>query len=430
MANSLEIHPPAAVATAALRERGRHRLRFTFFTLEALNSLAAAYYFNYLFFYMGDHFGFGNRQNLLLTVLHGFFYTLSAGSAGRFAHRFGHLFALWVGFGGMGLALLIGSLLPHFLGFSRSCLLAELGVLLLWTFSMCLTWPTLQALLSRHEAPGEMARTAGTYNVVWSSCAAVSYLTGGALLERFGGETLFWVPVGLHVLELLLLLTLPGEKILLGAKSAPSPAATPAKPALNPRPISRVRTFLYLGWLANPFAYMAINGILPVIPQLADHLGLSHAAAGLVCSVWFWVRLATFIFLYLWPGWHYRFRWLLAAFIALSLSFTGILLSPNIALLILAQVVFGCAVGLIYYSSLFYSMDGGESTGKRGGFHEAAIGLGVFGGPAVGASALAIWPHAANAGVLAIGTVLALGLLPFLWIYRRGRAGAVTALPR
>ena len=61
-------------------------------------------------------------------------------------------------------------------------------------------------------------------------------------------------------------------------------------------------------------------------------------------------------------------------------------------MLIVAQVIFGLAVGLIYYSSLFYSMDVGESKGKRGGIHEAAIGVGVFTGPAVGVTALHLFP--------------------------------------
>ena len=330
MAAPLELTPSA-----------RLRLRLTCYTLEGLNSLAAAYYFNYLFFYMRDHFGFGNRENLWLTAVHGFCYTLSAWNAGRFAQKFGYLFTLRLGFGGMGLALALGGLIPRWLGFQGAALGVEFGVLLLWTFSMCLTWPTLQAVLSRCEAAGSMARTAGTYNVVWAGCAAVSYLTGGALLEKFGGETLFWLPVGLHVLELILLLTLPRE-----LPATPSAAAaTPAAPRPNPRPIARVRTFLLLGWLANPFAYMAINGILPVIPKLADHLGLSHAYAGLVCSVWFWVRLTAFFALWFWPGWHYRFRWLLGAFVALALSFACILLSPNVPVLIAARFVQGMGGG-------------------------------------------------------------------------------------
>ena len=76
------------------------------------------------------------------------------------------------------------------------------------------------------------------------------------------------------------------------------------------------------------------------------------------------------------------------AYLALIGTFAAILMAPNLAVLVLAQIVFGCVVGLIYYSSLFYSMDLGDTKGEHGGIHEAAIGLGNFAGPAVGAASL------------------------------------------
>jgi len=61
-----------------------------------------------------------------------------------------------------------------------------------------------------------------------------------------------------------------------------------------------------------------------------------------------------------------------------------------------AQILFGFSVGLIYYSSLYYSMDVGEASGAHGGFHEAALGVGIFAGPAVGATTLFLFPHYAR----------------------------------
>jgi predicted MFS family arabinose efflux permease len=402
--------------TPATPDGARQKLRFSYFTLEALNGLAAAYYFNYLFFYMRDHFGFGNRNNLMLTALHGFIYMFSAWNAGRFAQRHGYTFCLRLGFSGMGLALVLGGLVPKVFGYSQQAMTAQFAVLILWTISMCLTWPTLQALLSHHETPDRMSRTAGIYNMIWAAGAAVAYLTGGALLETFGGETLFWLPAGLHLVQLIIMARLPKAD----TTATPAPAAEAVLSPHSP-PTRRARTFLYLAWLANPFAYIAINGILPVIPKLSANLGLNHANAGLVCSVWFWVRFGAFVWFWLWPGWHYRFSWLLGSFIALAASFTAILLSSQIWMLVAAQVVFGLAVGLIYYSSLFYSMDVGESKGKLGGIHEAAIGMGVFTGPTVGVTALYLLPTYPNAGTWAISSALLLGLLPFLLINRKGR---------
>jgi MFS family permease len=392
-----------------------------YYVLEAVNALASAYYLNYLYFYFRDHFGFGNRDNLLVTVLHGFLYMITAWHAGRFAQRFGATFTLRLGFSGMGLGMLLSGLVAAFLGYSSCALAGHFVAILLWTVSMCLTWPTLQALVSHQESPKAMSRAAGIYNIVWAGVNAVAYLTGGALVEKFGGEVLFWVGAALHA----------GQVVYLAVAKEPSPVAAPAAsgrtadateefPPLNPRPIAKARTFLHLAWLANPFAYIAINGLIPAIPNLSARLGLSHAEAGLVFSVWFWVRLAAFVWFWLWPGWHYRFGWLLGAFIGLAGSFTVILLSFHVWVLILAQVVFGLSVGLIYYSSLFYSMDAGESKGKRGGIHEAAIGAGVCVGPAVGVAAIQCFPALPNAGTWAVSSALVLGLVPLLLIKRRG----------
>jgi predicted MFS family arabinose efflux permease len=173
-----------------------------------------------------------------------------------------------------------------------------------------------------------------------------------------------------------------------------------------------------MAWLANPFAYIAINTLIAVIPAVATRLGLSATLAGFYCSIWCFARVAAFFALWWWEGWHYRFSWLLAAYLTILGTFTILLLAPNLLVLIAAQVVFGLSLGLIYYSSLFYSMDVGEAKGEHGGIHEAAIGLGNFAGPAVGAASLHFFPQYANSGALAVSALLILGLGGLLAIRR------------
>jgi hypothetical protein len=83
----------------------------------------------------------------------------------------------------------------------------------------------------------------------------------------------------------------------------------------------------------------------------------------------------------------------------------------------LAQVAFGLSLGLIYYSSLYYSMDVGETKGEHGGFHESAIGLGIFAGPAVGALSLTAFPERPNIGTTAVTVLLLIGLAGVLMFY-------------
>src|SRR5207247_4933222 len=132
--------------------------------------------------------------------------------------------------------------------------------------------------------------------------------------------------------------------------------------------------------------------------------------AGFFCSAWLFARTAAFLLLWLWPGWHYRFRWLAGAYLAMLACFTLMLAASDLRLLVAAQIFFGAAIGLIYYSSLYYSMDVGEAKGEHGGIHEAAIGVGNFAGPAVGAASLHFLPQYANSGAVAVTALLLCGL--------------------
>jgi predicted MFS family arabinose efflux permease len=213
------------------------------------------------------------------------------------------------------------------------------------------------------------------------------------------------------------------------ALAVPNPVATdllvaPAveKIALTRRSATANRKFLSMAWLANPFAYIGINTLIAVVPGVARRLELSTMMAGFCCSAWCFARLAAFALLWQWNGWHYRFRWLLLAYLMLTVSFVTILLVPNLAVLVLAQLLFGGAVGLLYYSSLFYSMDLSDTKGEHGGLHEAAIGLGNFAGPAVGAAALQFLPQYPHSGALAVTLLLLCGLGGLTVIWRNGRS--------
>jgi hypothetical protein len=114
---------------------------------------------------------------------------------------------------------------------------------------------------------------------------------------------------------------------------------------------------------------------------------------------------------------------MLVAFIGLVGSFATILMSGHLGALLLAQVVFGGSIGLLYYSSLYYSMDASETKSEHGGIHEAAIGLGNLAGPAVGAMSLQLAPQYANSGALAVSVLLLCGLGGLVAIRRRAGSG-------
>ena len=375
-----------------------------FFVVEGLNALAAAYFYSYVFFLLRDRFGFGNLGNLSSSALSGLVYVLAAWQGGRFAQRFGYFTALKTGYAGLVVCLALGALVPS--------LPAVLLVLVGWTATVCFTWPALEALISDGVGDDALPRNIGIYNVIWSAGSASMYFLGGTLYETLGHASIFWLPALIHGGQGLIVLCL-GKNPVYAAPPA-EPAVTPAmphpiEPAAFTQPVSP-HTFLRMVWLAIPFSYTGITTVTAIIPSLSQTLGLSTAQAGLFCSIWMFVRLGTFITLWQWTGWHYRFRWLLGAFVGLIGGFCLLLLSTNLGLLVVAQVIFGVSVGLIYYSSLFYSMDVGETKGEHGGVHEAMIGAGMCMGPAVGALSLCLVPGIPNASVYTVTALLAFGL--------------------
>lgn len=388
----------------------RHQRKTLYFLFGGASSFAASFYSNYLLFLLRDDFGFGNRDNLAVSALNGLVYCVGSWQSGRFAQRFGCHTSLRVSFVGVCICLLAGMVLPP--------VWAKVATFAGWMLAICFTWPALEALITEGEPPSEIPRLVGIYNITWASSAAMAYLVGGAFFEHLGKASLFWLPVTIHLGELLTLIWLERQPVVTEPPIPPVPASHIPEAVAFKQPVSPA-TFLKMAWLANPFAYVAMNTVLSVIPGLAHKFELTVAQSGLFCSIWLFARFSAFVLLWRWTGWHYRFRWLLMAFLALIAGFLMILLAPGLWLVALGQIVFGLAVGLIYYSSLFYSMDVGDTKGEHGGLHEAAIGAGNFLGPAIGAAALHFAPASPNASTWAVGGVLLVGLTALIWLRRQ-----------
>jgi predicted MFS family arabinose efflux permease len=391
------------------------QLKGWYYALTACNTIASAYYLNYLFFFLHDRFGFGNRGNLLVAALHGGAYVFAARFGGRFAQARGYLTSLAVGFAGLALCTGVAAFIDR--------ADAQVWMVVPYTSALLLTWPALEALVIEHEPAARVPHMVGLYNLTWSLATALSYFTGGRLYDAIGRGAVFVVPSVMFVALLMAVLWLrPRAARMIPPEVEDGRVAHPDGHATASR--VPAHTFLRLAWIANPFAYMAMYTVLAVMPDLARRLGLSPTRAGLFCSVWFFSRVVAFAALWAWTGWHYRFRWMVAAFASIILAFTAILLAPSLAIMVLAQIFFGLSAGLIYYSSLFYAMDVGEEKGEHGGLHEAAIGIGICAGPAVGALSLQMWPGAPRANAMAVGTLLLAGFASMLVTWFQGRRGS------
>ena len=198
----------------------RRQIKSGYFVLTALNTVATSYYFNYLFFFLRDRFGFGDRENLWVSAWYGFLYIFSAWQCGRFAQRRGFITSLKIGFGGLLIMMVAGG--------GTNSLPATLAVLTGYSIVLLFTWPALEALVSENETRSGVQHMVGIYNCTWSGAAAVAYFTGGPLYDRLGRGVVFWFPAVLFF----------GQFIFLHWLSRPArTVATPQeKPVPDPQP--------------------------------------------------------------------------------------------------------------------------------------------------------------------------------------------------
>jgi MFS family permease len=373
-----------------------------FYLIELINCYAAVYYSNFIFFYLKRAFGFGALENLLTASFGGLIYVFAAWQGGKLAQRHGCVRMLYIGCSVIILSLALGMIVmtPA----------TQVMVYGLWTAGVCLIWPALEILVS--EGSGAfLPKMVGIYNMTWAGGAALAYFTTGVLIEELGMTSLFWLPLGLTALELVVL---PFAVIQMKKEKHDEYQAALLTSTVHPADTKR---FLRMAWIANPFSYVAINTVIPLIPSIAEKLGLSTGLAGMACSLWMFARLAAFAVFWRWTGWHYRFRWLAGSCILMIVCFFILLMTQSIRWLIAAQIGFGLSIGLIYYSSLYYSMNVTENQGANAGLHEAMIGAGLFIGPAFGAAILYLFPAAA--GAWSVGGLLCAGFSGMLYVRQR-----------
>ena len=374
----------------------RRQHQFLCYTLEGLNSFGVIFFIIYLYFLLRQKFGFGDGANLAVAAWLGLIYAVAAWQGGRFGQRYGNFSALKVGFWIMAAGYVLASQIQVAWGQILGASFVNLG--------MCFIWPSLEALVSEGETPDHVPHAVGLYNITWAWTNALAIFAGGAITKKFGYASIYYLPLAIVLIQLALTFWLKRIKLPDNNQTGDVP-----HDANRPSP-ARAKNFQQLAWIANPFAYIAINTLMAVLPGVAGKFALSNTLAGIALSLWCFARLATFIGLWQWPGWHYLFRWLVTAYVTLILSFATILLAPSLWLVLLAQVLFGAAIGLIYYSSLFYAMDASDTKSEHGGIHEAAIGIGNCLGPATGAAALWLAPQSPTVGAWAVTGLLALGL--------------------
>jgi MFS family permease len=274
-------------------------------------------------------------------------------------------------------------------------------VMFFYNVTSTTVWPGLESGLSRTRIDvGRVSLPArlALYNLSWGFSGFVALFFRGALESAWWG-LIFVVPAAIHALAVITLWIGGPPASAIGKEHVP---ADPEIDADKPDP-ARARMLLFMAWTGNALAYVAINVLSPLLQKIASAAGRSElVSGGMLTSAWSFSRSVGFVLLWVWVGWHYRTRYLLLAQAVLAATFCIMLTVHSQAVFVVAQIVFGLAIAMVYSGALYYAMHVSSGHGGHAGMHEALIGLGIALGPSIGALSGAGEPSTPGANVEAL----------------------------
>ena len=293
------------------------------------------------------------------------------------------------------------------------------GVVLVFGFCTAISWPILEGLIATGTNDAHiLSRRISIYNIVWAGVGTLIIAVNGTIIEK--------IPKGVFLFSAIVciasaLISTFGN--IVPPEDIADPSHAPSNPPPEPKLARQRKIALWLSRICVPAMYIVIYALAAMMPSLPVLQNLRPAMQTLLSSIWFFVRWSTFLILGATVFWHTRPRLLLAAAALLLVSFVAIAIRPSdlfhiydaasldLASMIIGQIIFGAAIGLIYMASLYFGMVLSDGSTAHGGYHEALIGLGMMLGPAAGVMTQYFWPGDQRTAVEAVGALIGVSIL-------------------
>ncbi len=318
-----------------------------------------------VYFYTADLLGFSRAMNLAMALAFGLAYVMGALVSHRFAKRFGEKRLL--------MAVLAGQLLVHLamagwgvgvMVFAGSMLLGLLNGL---------KWPVIESYVAAGRTPQQAARSIGMFNISWATSIPVALVLVGPLIEWLPWG-LFAMPAAINLAAMVLCMALP-------ARPHHLPDDHPDR--LGEQHLPRLKSIVTASRSLLLAVYACLWIMAAVMPHIFNNMNLSVTGPAL-SSLLDVCRLAAFVTLWLWTGWHGRI-WLLAvSLFTMPAGFFMVLFGGDLTTVLTGEVLFGLSSGAVYYSALYHTMVVEAGSVDAGGGHESLIGSGFALGPAAG----------------------------------------------
>lgn len=361
--------------------------------LAAVLSTAGGVVAHGIYFLANAAYGFDDRANLWLAIALFVPYVPGALLAGRVGRSFGPRRAMHAINLVMILAGVVLATRPPVWGLWLAAPL--------YNGAAGMLWPLVEGYVAGGKHGSALHRTIGHFNLTWAGTLApalwIVAVAGDNLLGSFGPL------IALHVAGAVFIARLP---------------ARPAPPDHAGAPVGdEYRRLLRSSRILLPVSYVLMDALSPLLPGVWARAGVTGLVAPLLSSTWMLARFGVFAALAWWPGWRGQRPALVVGAAVLIAGFTAALSGAGVGVVLAGLVAFGIGQGTLYYQALYYGMAVGQGEVDSGGHHEAVIGLGYLGGPALALLGLGVGIAPIHAvGALATAG-LAAGALP--WLIRR-----------
>jgi len=283
------------------------------------------------------------------------FYVASALSFGKLSDRVSRLSLGRLGCGIFALGCVLLRLCPSIYWMMAAMPLLGIG--------LGMFWPPIQAAIADGSGADTLERNLGTFNVWWSLGKGLAFLTGAFLVNWKGFPVAFYLSAAMASG---MTLGLPR-----GRKVAPGGPRTVVSSQRED-----ARSFLLMGWTGNALAFGIASTLNHHLPKLLKETGYGERRFGVILGAVFAVQSLSFLFLRANARWKYKKELFYATELAMGLSIWLLARTETISAVLFLGGLLGIGLGLMYYSSIFYSLHTDVGRGRNTGIHEAILGAG------------------------------------------------------
>ncbi|MFO7898555.1 MAG: MFS transporter [Planctomycetota bacterium] len=248
---------------------------------------------------------------------------------------------------------------------------------------MGMFWPSLEARITDGAEGREMTRRLGWFGISFCSGLLLGYPVSG-LLHDASPRTPFFVGAGIGALLWVMLhQTFRRDTTHDGHVLGEGETDDLNAQRLPPAPLRRA--FLVSAWVANALSYAGASVLRNLFPRFArlsapDGLGFSGFEAGLIAGGSSAAMLLAFVFFGGYHFWHYRYRYLIGGQMAMLAGAVIFAVASPMSVLLAGSLLFGTGAGVVYMSSIYYSLEGHAKRAGQSGLHEGILCFGWSGG--------------------------------------------------